>query len=303
MRWYKNGKPAARRSAVGVASDERTRRSRAMKAFWGRGTPPRPRRTRRQEDRPSRLRRLGDKRDIEQRRTGNTASACARSFVAAAAKGMIARRRAGGSRDGGGVRARSARSLAKRFGRPRQRGGALPKRRIAKSGALREPAVALFAPGADHGFSRVSAEPVVAVRARRAGARRRGRFRHRHHERSVGTLRRSRRAELGARWCAWRSRISAARCSARRSSCWSPTTRTRSTSAWRSRANGTTRRTCATIFDITNSGVALALQDLAKSHDRLVIFDSASSSDLTGKACSTELASSGTPTIGRTASR
>ncbi len=40
------------------------------------------------------------------------------------------------------------------------------------------------------------------------------------------------------------------------------------------------------IFDITNSGVALAIQDLAKSRDRLVIFDSASSSDLTGKACS-----------------
>ena len=40
------------------------------------------------------------------------------------------------------------------------------------------------------------------------------------------------------------------------------------------------------IFDITNSGVALALQDLARSRKRLVIFDSASSSDLTGKACS-----------------
>ena len=40
------------------------------------------------------------------------------------------------------------------------------------------------------------------------------------------------------------------------------------------------------IFDITNSGVALAIQDLAKSRNRLVIFDSASSSDLTGKACS-----------------
>ena len=40
------------------------------------------------------------------------------------------------------------------------------------------------------------------------------------------------------------------------------------------------------IFDITNSGVALAIQDLAKSRDRLVIFNSASSSDLTGKACS-----------------
>jgi branched-chain amino acid transport system substrate-binding protein len=40
------------------------------------------------------------------------------------------------------------------------------------------------------------------------------------------------------------------------------------------------------IFDISNSGVALALQDLAKSHNKLVIFDSASSSDLTGKACS-----------------
>ncbi|HEY1781148.1 MAG TPA: ABC transporter substrate-binding protein [Roseiarcus sp.] len=40
------------------------------------------------------------------------------------------------------------------------------------------------------------------------------------------------------------------------------------------------------IFDVTNSGVALALQDLAKARDRIVIFDSASSSDLTGKACS-----------------
>lgn len=40
------------------------------------------------------------------------------------------------------------------------------------------------------------------------------------------------------------------------------------------------------IFDITNSGVALALQDLARARHRLVIFDSASSSDLTGKACS-----------------
>ncbi len=41
-----------------------------------------------------------------------------------------------------------------------------------------------------------------------------------------------------------------------------------------------------TIFDITNSGVALALVDLARTHHKLVIFDSASSSDLTGKACS-----------------
>src|SRR5579863_8746618 len=40
------------------------------------------------------------------------------------------------------------------------------------------------------------------------------------------------------------------------------------------------------IFDITNSGVALALQNLARARDRLVIFDSASSSELTGKACS-----------------
>jgi branched-chain amino acid transport system substrate-binding protein len=40
------------------------------------------------------------------------------------------------------------------------------------------------------------------------------------------------------------------------------------------------------IFDITNSGVALAIQELAKSRHRLVIFDSASSSDLTAKACS-----------------
>jgi branched-chain amino acid transport system substrate-binding protein len=37
------------------------------------------------------------------------------------------------------------------------------------------------------------------------------------------------------------------------------------------------------IFDITNSGVGLAVQDLAKARDRIVIFDSA---DLTGKACS-----------------
>jgi branched-chain amino acid transport system substrate-binding protein len=40
------------------------------------------------------------------------------------------------------------------------------------------------------------------------------------------------------------------------------------------------------IFDITNSGVGLALVDLAKSRHKLVIYDSASSSDLTGKACS-----------------
>ena len=40
------------------------------------------------------------------------------------------------------------------------------------------------------------------------------------------------------------------------------------------------------IFDISNSGVALAIQDLAKARDRIVIFASASSSDLTGKACS-----------------
>jgi branched-chain amino acid transport system substrate-binding protein len=40
------------------------------------------------------------------------------------------------------------------------------------------------------------------------------------------------------------------------------------------------------IFDITNSGVALALLDLAKARNRIVIFGSASSSDLTGKACS-----------------
>src|ERR1700722_17325383 len=40
------------------------------------------------------------------------------------------------------------------------------------------------------------------------------------------------------------------------------------------------------IFDITNSGVGLAVQDLAKARDRIVIFGSTSSSDLTGKACS-----------------
>ncbi len=40
------------------------------------------------------------------------------------------------------------------------------------------------------------------------------------------------------------------------------------------------------IFDITNSGVALAIQGLARARDRIVIFTSASSSDLTGKACS-----------------
>jgi branched-chain amino acid transport system substrate-binding protein len=46
------------------------------------------------------------------------------------------------------------------------------------------------------------------------------------------------------------------------------------------------QRNVTAIFDITNSGVALALQNLAKSHNRLVVFDSASSSDLTGKSCS-----------------
>jgi branched-chain amino acid transport system substrate-binding protein len=55
------------------------------------------------------------------------------------------------------------------------------------------------------------------------------------------------------------------------------------------------------IFDITNSGVALAIQDLARARNRLVIFDSASSSDLTGKAAR-RTAFNGTPTTGRTAS-
>jgi branched-chain amino acid transport system substrate-binding protein len=40
------------------------------------------------------------------------------------------------------------------------------------------------------------------------------------------------------------------------------------------------------IFDITNSAVALALVDLARARHRIVVFDSASSSVLTGKACS-----------------
>lgn len=40
------------------------------------------------------------------------------------------------------------------------------------------------------------------------------------------------------------------------------------------------------VFDITSSAVALALVDLAKSHNKVVIFDTSSSSDLTGKACS-----------------
>jgi branched-chain amino acid transport system substrate-binding protein len=40
------------------------------------------------------------------------------------------------------------------------------------------------------------------------------------------------------------------------------------------------------IFDITNSAVGLAIQELAKSRNRLVVFDSAGSSDFTGKACS-----------------
>ncbi len=45
-------------------------------------------------------------------------------------------------------------------------------------------------------------------------------------------------------------------------------------------------RSVNAIFDITNSGVALALVDLARSRHKIVVFDSASSSDLTGKACS-----------------
>ena len=40
------------------------------------------------------------------------------------------------------------------------------------------------------------------------------------------------------------------------------------------------------IFDITNSAVGLAIQGLAKARNRLVVFDSAASSDFTGKACS-----------------
>ncbi|HZZ61021.1 MAG TPA: ABC transporter substrate-binding protein [Roseiarcus sp.] len=45
-------------------------------------------------------------------------------------------------------------------------------------------------------------------------------------------------------------------------------------------------RNVRAIFDIANSGVALAVQDLTKARNRLVIFASASSSDLTGKDCS-----------------
>jgi branched-chain amino acid transport system substrate-binding protein len=56
------------------------------------------------------------------------------------------------------------------------------------------------------------------------------------------------------------------------------------------------------IFDITNSGVALAIQDLAKARNRIVIFDSASSSDLTGRACSPN-GIQWNADIGRTASR
>ena len=40
------------------------------------------------------------------------------------------------------------------------------------------------------------------------------------------------------------------------------------------------------VFDITSSAVALALVDIAKSHNKVVVFGTSSSSDLTGKACS-----------------
>ena len=56
------------------------------------------------------------------------------------------------------------------------------------------------------------------------------------------------------------------------------------------------------IFDITNSGVALAIQDLAKARDRIVIFNSASSS-ISPPRRARRTASSGTPTTGRTGSR
>src|SRR5215472_10577463 len=39
-------------------------------------------------------------------------------------------------------------------------------------------------------------------------------------------------------------------------------------------------------FSTSNSAVGLAIQELAKSRNRLVVFDSAASSDFTGKACS-----------------
>ena len=57
------------------------------------------------------------------------------------------------------------------------------------------------------------------------------------------------------------------------------------------------------IFDINNSGVALTLQDLAKARDRIVIFDSASSSDLTLARPARRTGSGGTRTTGRMASR
>ena len=152
-------------------------------------------------------------------------------------------------------------------------GGGAP---VAKAGELGEPVGRVVNRGrAEHDPSRpLPGEPVVAVRLRPARAGRRRVLRHRHHERPVGALTPILPGRVRSRRSAWRSRISAERCWARKSSFSSPIIRTRSTSAWRSRANGTKSAASTAIFDITNSGVALALQGLAKSHNRLVIFDS-----------------------------
>ena len=56
------------------------------------------------------------------------------------------------------------------------------------------------------------------------------------------------------------------------------------------------------IFDITNSGVGLAVQDLAKARDRTVIFDPPPH-PISPVRPARRTESSGAPTIGRTGSR
>ena len=85
----------------------------------------------------------------------------------------------------------------------------------------------------------------------------------------------------------WRSRILAARCSASRSNSSPPTFRTKpDIAASRSRENGGQNENVDAILDLPTSATALAVMELSKQLEKIVIVTDAASSDITGKSCS-----------------
>ena len=85
---------------------------------------------------------------------------------------------------------------------------------------------------------------------------------------------------------AWRSRISAARCSASRSRSSTPTTRTRPISAPRSRADGSTSRRSTWRSTSPIPRWRSQSSNCAKERNRIAIADAVGTTDFTGKACS-----------------